>query len=275
MNGGEGEWRNATGETFHYYLWKGPSVRALLVLIHGFGEHAGRYQPVGARLAEEGICVAAPDLRGHGRSGGRRGDLTSLDQIVEDVRQITEAVFLPQAGQASYALFGHSFGGLAGIVYAMRGVPGLKRAIIQSPLIDVGFPLPRWKEAAAKLCARVAPGMALGMDLDLGALSHDPAVGQAYRADPLVHNWMTARAYQAILAGRDAVRAHPAELRVPTLFLYAGRDRIVSVPAAKQWFDSLTCDKRDVAFPEAYHELHHESVREDVFRLVRDWTLQG
>ena len=263
----------SSGRTFSYRLWKPTSPRVLLILIHGFGEHSGRYQPFAQALAEQGICVAAPDLWGHGRSGGKRGDIANLTQCVTELLTLTTEVFLPASSQTQYALFGHSFGGLAALQWALDHPPNLRCVVAQSPLLEVGFPIPSWKRVTAVWLARCWPTYSLSMNLDVGALSHDPSVVDAYRADPLVHNAMSTGTYRSILQTKDLMFAHAGEFQVPMLLLCGAEDRIISIPEAQRWFEQLTCEKRIVMFPGCYHELHHEPVRDEVIQLVREWVL--
>ena len=234
----EGSWTEPRSKrTFSYRLWQPPTVRAVLVIVHGFGEHSGRYQSFALSLAEQGVFVAAPDLWGHGRSGGRRGDLGEIVGCVEHLTMLTREVFLPRSGKRDYALLGHSFGGLVAIQWALRNPPNLRRAVIQSPLLEEGFPIPCWKKAAAAVLAHVWPQASFSMNLDLDALSRDPAVAPAYRADPLVHNSMSARSYRSIVRARDDALTRAQHLRVPVLLLCGDSDRIISVGAAQRWFE--------------------------------------
>lgn len=270
----EGSWVDpASQRQFGYRCWQPPSPRALLVILHGFGEHGGRYHAVADALAAQGLWVAAPDLRGHGRSAGPRGDIEQVAQYAQESQRMTRELFLPQSGLAQYTLFGHSFGGLLAIRWALDSPPGLRRVVVQSPLLEVGFPLPRWETLAAALLARWWPTRSFSLHLDVTALSRDPTVVQAYRDDPLVHHVMSARTYRSMLQVRDDVVERAASLRPPTLLLCGDADRVVSVEAAQRWFERLRCEKRRVLFPGCYHELHHEPVRDEVLRLVRDWTL--
>ena len=270
----DGSWRDpSTGLTLRYRSWRPSSVKAVLVILHGFGEHGGRYEALASSLALRDIWVAAPDLPGHGRSAGKRGDLAQMARCVQQLWTMTQEIFLPAAGLTRYSLFGHSFGGLLAILWTMQNPPNLNRVVLQSPLLEVGFPIPWWKTTAAGLVAGWWPTATFSTSLDVGALSHDPAVVQGYRADPLVHYVMSARTYFAILAARDQALDGTAAIRRPVLMLTGGEDRIVSVEAARRWFDRISGEKQQVVFPGAYHELHHESVREDVVRLVCDWVL--
>ena len=271
----DGEWvEPASRRRFSYRCWSpAAAAQALLVVIHGFGEHGGRYRPVAEALAGQGIWVGAMDLWGHGRSDGQRGDVGQVADYVRQLQGVTRDVFLPQSGCSSYVLFGHSFGGLLAILWAMERPSALRRVVLQSPLLEVGFPLPRWETAAASFLATCWPTCAFSLHFDVDALSHDPAVIRAYQEDPLVHHIMTARTYRSLLRARDEAMAHATSIRAPVLLLLGGADRVISLDWARRWCDRLTCEKRCELFPESYHELHHEAVRDEVLRQIRDWTL--
>lgn len=270
----EGSWEEPSARLrWHYYFWQPTTARTLLVIVHGFGEHGGRYHAVAEELARQEICVVVPDLCGHGRSSGGRGDIRGVAYCASSLNRMTDEVFLTASGQSQYALFGHSFGGLVAMRWALEAPSKLRRMVIQSPLLEAGFPIPRWKMTIAALLARWMPACSLSTNLDANGISHDSAAVQAYRTDPLVHNRMSARSYQSILKTRDEAFARAASISVPTLLLYGTGDRIVSIAEAQRWFDRLTCEKRCVAFPESYHELHHEPVRGEVLRLIREWIL--
>jgi len=270
----EGSWvEPSSRRRLVYHCWHPPSARALLVILHGFGEHGQRYHALASALAEQGLWVAAPDLWGHGRSGGPRGDIEHVAGYVQQARRMTDEIFLPQSGLPQYTLLGHSFGGLLAILWALDHPRDLRRLVVQSPLLEVGFPLPRWKTLAASLLARCWPTWPFSLQFDLEALSHDPAIVEAYRADPLVHHVMSARTFRSMLRARDQALARTDALGVPVLLLCGTADRVISVQAAQAWFERLRCERRDVRFPGCYHELHHEPVRDEVVRLVRDWAV--
>lgn len=268
-----GSWTDpASRRTFGYRLWRPAKGRSLLVLAHGFGEHGGRYAAFAQALTAQGLWVAAPDWWGHGRSGGPRGDLGDLWENVAQLVRMTEAVFLPASGQSRYALFGHSFGGLAVIAWAHRHPERVSRLITQSPLVEVGFPIPRWKEAVAWTVGHCLPFVTMPMDIDLTRLCRNAAVIKAYRTDPLVHHQMSFRTYHATLRTRDEILAKARELRVPALLLCGEQDRIISVPAAFRWFERLTCEKHSIVFPGAYHELHNDGLLETVVHRIAEWA---
>ena len=268
----EGSWVDSLSKrTLRYRLWRPRGAQRLLVILHGFGEHGGRYQAVAAWLAEQGLGVAVPDLSGHGRSSGQRGDL-DIPRCVESLIRLTSTVFMPETGSREYALFGHSFGGLVAIHWALNGSPTPRRLVAQSPLLEVGFSIPGWKSLAARLLAGLWPTCSFSTGVDAAALSHDPAVVQAYQADPLVHHTMSARAYQSTVRTQDDAMARAGTLRVPVLLLGGSKDRIISLEAVRRWCDRVLCEKRQVMFNGCYHELHHEPVRDEVLRLIREWV---
>lgn len=269
-----GEWTHpASRRRLAYRIWRPAAARTLLVIIHGFAEHGGRYAPFAESLAARGICVAAPDLWAHGRSGGERGDLGDPADTVHDLQALTVAVFMPQTGFNRFSVYGHSFGGLLAALWGMAGDPAPRRLVVQSPLFEVAFELPWWKTVPATLLSAFWSTFRFEIDLDAGALSRNPAVTEAYRKDPLVYRAMSAGTYSALLRRRDEAMAGAGRLRVPALLLLAEEDRVVSVEAARRWFAQVPGEKRVVEFPDCYHELHHEPVREEVVRLVADWVL--
>lgn len=258
-----------------YRLWSPAAPRALVVIVHGFGEHGGRYRPVAEALASRDLGVAVPDLWGHGRSGGRRGDVERFGAYVEDLHRLTDAVLLPSTGVSRYAVYGHSFGGVVAIHWGMIQPAALDRLIVQSPLLAVGFEVPRWKLSAARWLSRFWPQARLPIELDATKLSHDPAVAEAYRNDPLVHNLMSARAYQGLRRAQDDAFRQAGALHRPVLFLCGAEDQVISVAAAQRWYGQLTCEKDAVVFAGCYHELHFEPVREALMDRVAAWALRS
>lgn len=270
----ENTWTEPSSKrSFVYRVWRPAALKTLVVIIHGFGEHGGRYAALASAMAHHGVCVVIPDLWAHGRSGGQRGNLGSVQDTVRDCRAIMEQRVLPSIGQTRYAVYGHSFGGLVAILWALQQPVALDRLVVQSPLLEVGFPIPPWKTAAARMLAACWPQFTLSMDLDTTVLSRDPEVGKTYRADSLVHNRMSAGTYRSLLHARDHALQCAGELHVPTLLLCGSADRIIAVEVARRWFEQLRCEKRLVMFPEGYHELHQDLVKDEVEQIVTTWLL--
>jgi alpha-beta hydrolase superfamily lysophospholipase len=255
-----------------YRMWYPEQVQGAVLLLHGFGEHGGRYDAMGRALAARGLGLAVPDLWGHGRSGGRRGEIEDLPAMVDALHGLLREVLLPVlGGSEEYALIGHSFGGLLALQWALARRAGLRRLVLLSPLLEVGFPIPAWKSAAAAVCGVCAPRARLTLGLDVRALSHDEAVVHAYKRDPLVHNLMTAGTYRSLLRTRARAVRDAEALETPVLLAYGGADRIISTRVAQQWFDRVRCPKQVHRFDGAFHELHHEPVREELYGLIEAW----
>ncbi len=259
----------ATGQKLLSRVWVSPKARGWLVLVHGFGEHGGRYLPLGSALAEQGIGVICTDLPGHGRSSGARGDCHSIQQHVE----MLQAVARDLCGVTrSLAVFGHSLGGLIAVHWALRSPASLRCLILQGPLLEVGFRIPPWKIRLADGLARVWPAAPVPMGLNPAWLSHDEEVVRQYRRDPLIVRAMTARASVVIRMAMAQAREQAPAVTVPTLMMWGTADQVVSVPACEQWYATLICERRLKTFSGSFHELHHEAVREDARNELVQWV---
>ncbi|MBI3324429.1 MAG: lysophospholipase [Candidatus Omnitrophica bacterium] len=258
-----------SGHRVFYRCWRPSETRATVMLIHGFAEHSGRYASLAQALGQRQIAVLAPDLRGHGRSDGGRGDVANFEQYVTDLQGLLEQLALP--GEAGLALVGHSFGALVAIHWALREAGRFRTLCLQSPLLEIAFPIPGWKREIARRLRPIWPTLRLPSGIDPRWVSRDRAVVEAYRRDPFVHRVISLRAYLAMTeAMRQALAAAP-QLTPPTLLVYGEDDHIVSTAACRAFFERLTCQKRLVSYPQAFHELHHEPVRNAVIDELARW----
>lgn len=254
------------------------AARGNVVLVHGLGEHLGRYDHVAARLASAGWTVSGCDLRGHGQTPGPRGDAPDAEALLRDVAVGVDAARAAAPHGAPLVLLGHSLGGLlaarfvAGALATPR--PGWSRAVdallLSSPALDAGLrPHQQLMLAAAR---RLAPHLAVGNGLDARWISRDPAVVAAYRADPLVHDRVTATVASLVVDGGAAVLAAAARWNTPTLLQWAGADRCVN-PAGSAAFAAAA--PRAVVEAECYpgwsHELFNEPERERPIGRVVAW----
>lgn len=243
-----------------------------MVIVHGFGEHSGRYAALAGAFADQGLSTVCLDFWGHGRSAGRRGDIEQFGQYLDDLDALLCQPLMERINPRGVAVFGHSFGGLVTIHWALRHPDPLRCLILQSPLLGVGFALPKWKERLAEFLGGVWRGLTLPLGLDPTWLSHDPDIAQRYQHDPLVHNRISLRCYQALQQAMRQALAQAARITTPTLVLYGTADRIISLQACHDFFNQLACEKRLIGFPDCYHELHHEGVRPRVVEAVSQWV---
>lgn len=269
--------RNSTlrapdGETLVLNEWPlscGLAERAVVVLVHGIGEHAGRYRHVAERLNDWGFAVRAADHYGHGASSGPRGGLPSVMRLVDDLALVVDDTRRAHPG-VPLVLLGHSLGGLVAASFVARAVRKVDALVLSSPGLDPG--LGAFQKLMIALLSRVAPDLRVGNGLDDAYLSHDPAVVRAYRDDPLCHDRIGARLARFLADEGAVVQAAAPQWQVPTLLIYAGDDRLVK-PAASHAFAaaapasvlSATC------FPALYHEIFNERDTTPVFGTLRRW----
>jgi alpha-beta hydrolase superfamily lysophospholipase len=262
-------WTAADGARLALRRESAARPRGALILLHGFGDHSGRYGEVAAWFAARGVSVYALDQRGHGKSPGRRGHMSRFAQFVSDVVALRKLV----AGEvaAPQLLLGHSFGGLVALRYLETGPEELAGAIVSSPFLAVAMPVPRWKRLLARALVGVLPALPVATGLDPAHLSTDPAVGQAAKSDPLYHRVMTPRAYREVLAAQATAAAEGERIRVPLLCLVAGDDRIVSRAVTEAFARSLTLDVTVKVYDGFFHEVFNEPQRARVFRDIEPW----
>lgn len=247
--------------------------RAVLVVVHGLAEHSGRYLHVGERFSARGFAVYAADHRAHGRSPGLPVHVDGFDEFVADVAAVRARAASENPGRPLF-LVGHSQGGLVALRSTLLAPQGLAGTILSSPLLGIrpsARPSPLLR-AASRVLAVLAPRMRFTNNVDARLLSHDPAVVQAYDADPLVSHRASARYYVSLLeAIADAHRRGPA-LRIPLLVMVSGEDEIVDPDAAEAWARTAPPRLVDFArFDGFYHEMFNEPDKELPFTRMDAW----
>ena len=259
----------ADGENLAVQDWpllEGTS-RGTVLLVHGLGEHVGRYDAVARRLNAWGFAVRGYDQYGHGESGEMR--------LLDDLADMVDATRARMAAHQPLVLLGHSMGGLVAARFVSMHLRPVDALVLSSPALDPGL------NAVQKLLLatlpRILPNLRVGNGLDAQYLSHDPAVVAAYLADPLCHDRISARLARFIADGGPATVARAAHWSVPTLLMWAGADKLVN-PAGSRAFAAAA--PRGVVqshgFEPLFHELFNESpeLADPVFALLRQWLLQ-
>ncbi len=247
----------------------GGEARGAILLTHGMGEHSGRYGHVVRHLNEAGLRVMTWDLRGHGRSEGRRGDIRGYDLLVDDLLEVWR---LAAAEGGAVFLYGHSMGGQITLNFAVRHQPAAAGLIITSPWLQLAFAPPRWKVSLARIAARVWPSFTQNTDVVPSRLSRDLDFLMGMPDPHLVHHRMSARMYQALTAGALRAGREAVELRYPMLLIHGGDDPVTSVLATEEFFRALRSeDKSLVIVPQGLHETHNDVCREEVLRQITAW----
>lgn len=251
-------------------LEKGRPLRGVVMLVHGLGEHAGRYEHVARRLNDWGFAVRGYDQYGHGESGGLRGGLPSDNRLVEDLADVLASTRARMDRDTPLILFGHSMGGLVAARMVALGLVPVEGLVLSSPAFDIGLNL--WRRLLLEVLPALAPNLRVRHGFDPRGLSHDPQVVQAYRQDRLVHDRISGRLARFMVeAGSACIDAAPA-WQVPTLLLYAGADQVVS-PRGSQAFARAAPPQvvETHGFDGYFHEIFNEVGREAVFARLQPW----
>lgn len=251
-----------------YMLDQPAGHRRGVLLMHGLGEHSGRYAHVVRFFNQAGWSVRRYDHRGHGRSGGAAGDVPDAEALLRDAKIVLDD-FARQL-DAPPLLFGHSMGGLFAARFATAGLSPLSALVLSSPALALR--LSGVQKLLLKILGLLAPGLALPNGLETRYLSHDPATISAYENDPLVHPKISARLLNSMLDAARFCHAHAAALTIPTLILAAGDDHLVDPAGSKAFFAALNSG---VGTMHVYHALYHEIFNEldaaPVFDDLRLW----
>lgn len=272
MAGGAGNGRAEMrdGVALRTYAWPAPQARGTVVIVHGLGEHAGRYAQVARHLNAWGFEAIGYDHYGHGESPGKRGTLSSPHRLLDDLAEMVDRTREAMPPPRPLLLLGHSMGGALAADFVAQGIREVQGLVLSSPALDPGMNAAQ--RGLAALLATLAPGFTIGNGLQVEKVSHDPAEVAAYRADPLVHDRVSGRLAQYIaLAGPRAFAAADA-WQVPTLLLYGGADALVQ-PAGSRRFATAAPAAVVTAceFPAHYHEIFNERERAPVFDALRGW----
>lgn len=265
-----------------------PPPRGVVLIVHGLGEHANRYQHVANQLLQWGFAVRAYDQRGHGESGGARGVLPNetallddLAEVVDDTRRRSQRMPRRRAADGSalplpLILLGHSLGGLVASRFVALKIRPVDALVMSSPALDAG--LNGLQKLLLAVMPGIAPNLCVGNGLDVRFLSHDEKVVKKYQADRRVHDRISPRLGRFIADAGPATIAAAAHWSTPTLLIYAGADRLVN-PAGSRAFAERAASGPDVkpgtvtvkCFDGLYHEIFNELDAAPVFATLKAW----
>jgi acylglycerol lipase len=243
----------------------------VVTVVHGYGEHSGRYVRLAETLVGHGCAVHTIDLPGHGRSPGRRGHVGRFSEYVDATRALVAAAAVEHPDTPAF-LLGHSMGGLIATLHAEGGDERLEGLILSSPLIALGMPVSAAKIAAVKVLSGVTPTLQIGNPLRPADLCHDVAVVNAYEVDELNHHTATARWSAEALAAMAAAQTRARDLRLPLLVQYAGADVITDPRATERLFAAAgSADKTLLRYDGYSHEIYNELGRRAVCDDLLAW----
>jgi alpha-beta hydrolase superfamily lysophospholipase len=267
----EWNWKSSDGINMYGHSWAPEGqIKAVVLLVHGLGEHVGRYEHVAAAFTERGYALLGFDLRGHGKSGGPRGHTPSYQALMDDITEFIKQADTRFPGLPRF-LYGHSLGGNLVLNYVLRCRPNLPGVLVTGPWLELAFQPPASQVKLGKIMNGVFPGFTQKSNLNTKGLSHDQAVVTAYERDPLVHDKITARLFVTTYESGLWALEHAAEFPLPILLMHGSADPITSAKAS-QLFAERAGDKVTVRIWDGmYHEIHNEFDQAQVFKVMLDW----
>ncbi len=256
------------------YIWEPKeNPKAIINLVHGFGEYSGRYDEWAMRFTEKGFLVHAIDYRGHGKSDGRRGHVRKFDDFLNDIEVLVKESkkLYPELPQYIY---GHSLGGNIVTNYILKREHDFKGAIISSPWYKLSFELSAFMLFIARIMNKIYPKFTQKSTLEVNALSHDKNIVDLYITDALVHEKISARMFFEIYKAGDWVLKNADKINLPLFIQHGNDDNVTSYKASREFAEKAVGLNKDVTYkewPGLYHELHNELEKDEVFKLVANW----
>jgi len=265
--------RSHQGHTLRTLSWEPEGeAQGVVVLVHGYAEHAGRYDALAKALTERQLAVEALEFPGHGRSQGRRGEVASFDGLVADLANFVDATG-EVYGELPLGLFGHSMGGAVSAQLLALRPDSVKAAVLSAPYLRHGKPVPPVQAQAVRLLAGIAPRLGV-QKLDPGELSRIQGEVDAYRNDPLIHTGMVNARTAAQLLQGSKVLNEAQKIRVPLLIIHGTDDRVSHPGGSRELASRVASRDLTLELVEGgYHELLNDLEGNRLTELVADWLM--
>ena len=256
---------------FYGQYWQSPLTKAVVLLVHGMGEHSGRYANfVVPKLLENNISVISYDQYGHGKTQGKRGHNPGFEALLDCVHIVfkrAREIFK----EVPYFLYGHSMGGNVVLNYILNRKNDFMGAIVTSPFIRLAFKPPKWQLILGKFLQKIAPSTIIHSGLEVEAISRDHSEVQKYMNDPMVHDKISPN-YSITMINTGAwliKNAH--KLDKPLLLLHGTDDRLTSYEASQEFFKNTNNNASLELFENGYHELHNDLCKEEMIETLIQW----
>lgn len=262
----------ARGLSIFYQYWQPEDdSRALILVVHGAGEHGGRYEPLATYFTARGYAVAAFDHPNHGRSEGRYGHVDRFDDFLETLALFQKQVVQDFPG-LPLVLLGHSLGGLISTIHLLDHQNEFAACVLSGPAIKTDIEPPPLQMFIIRLLSAITPKLGV-LALDPNGVSRDPAEVEKYVNDPLVnHGKMTARKVAELFRAMALVQSRVEEIKLPMLILHGGEDPMTAPSGSQFLHDHISsAEKQLTIYPGLYHEIFNEPEREQVFADVLQW----
>ena len=252
------------GLSLYYEVDEAPEPKAVALIVHGFGDHCGRYPRLTEQLTSWGITCYRFDYRGHGRSEGKRGHILSFKDYLQDVETMRTRV-VDDHPDLPKALLGHSNGGLISLHSASEAPEVWSCVVLSSPFFGIQLKVPLWKRALGRGLSAMMPSFQMPTELHGEYVSHDPEVVEAYNTDPLMGRVASARWFTETIKIHETSAEAASTLKLPILFQVSGDDHLVSLDSTLKVFESVgSVDQKLTVYDTLFHELWFELDREAV-----------
>ncbi len=267
--------RTAKDLCLYSYAWpaRASDVRGVVIIVHGLRDHAMRYSGLSETLSTHGFAVYAADLRGHGRSGGRRQRLEAMSQLLDDLELVVSQARQDHPGRPLF-VFGHSFGGLIATYYASDHPEDLAGVILSAPALQLGPEVTKGQIAGARLVGSLFPNLP-AQKLDDAAFVSTAAAKAEFMADPLIdHRKLPARTAKTGVNAILAVCQRFAQITTPLLIFHGSADTITNIAGSQALYQAApSVDKNLVIYDDQFHDLLHEPVRDRMLVEVSQWLV--
>jgi len=268
------EIRFERGATLPARAWCADNPRALIAIVHGLGEHGGRYAALASDLVRARFTVVALDLPGHGEAPGPRGDMPSWTAVRDRIVPLlfTASRGLPgQPLELPHVLLGHSLGAVMALDFALAHPRDIIAVVASAPGLRNAIP-PWWKLALANVARVTSPATGFPHGLPESGMSRDPEVLAGRKSDRLVHDKISPRLYFAFEEARQRVMRDARQLKVPTLVMHGAADSVVDPHGSLEFCGAAPHDLcRLITYRDGYHEIFNDPVRADAVRDLVGW----
>lgn len=254
---------------FYGQIWQAKETKAVVVLVHGMGEHSGRYKHVAKKLNENDFSVVAFDQFGHGKTSGKRGHNPNFEAVLESVTKTIEKakVLFPEK---PIFLYGHSMGGNVAINYTIRKKHNLKGTIATSPFLKLAFEPPKIKFVVGKLLQKITPSITMGNELDANYISRDKIEVDKYINDPLVHDKISPNFSLTFIETGKWALENASKLHTPMYLLHGTSDKIIDYKGTQE-FANNSKNATLKLYEGGYHELQNDLCKEEMLQDVVNW----
>lgn len=263
-------WQSSSGKKlFAWHLKPATQPKAVILLVHGHGEHSLRYLPWAKRFAYHGFVFSSWDHAGHGQSEGLRGHIKYFEQLLFEI-DLAITKITHEYPKLPIILYGHSMGGNIALNYAINRPAKLNLLVITSPWIQLSNPPSQFMEVVSSVMNIIAPFVQIKSTVKPEQISRVPEEVEKYATDPLNHALITPRLYTAIRRSSQYIIKNADKIRIPTLLLHGNADSITSHQSTADLSRKIP-RATYVEWSDCIHELHHEENRDEVFATILNW----